>query len=205
MRKTLCLVVLCVGAAKCYATDLKMVAAARAQIGVTLLYDPAYRTLAYPNGDVPADRGVCTDVVIRALRAAYAYDLQSAVHEDMKRNFAQYPNQWALKKPDRNIDHRRVPNLQCFFRRRGWRLVETEADYEPGDFVTCRVPPNLPHIMVVSDVKTEDGRCFVIHNIGRGAQEEDCLDKFKITGHYRRPVAKPEAPASGPQTKAKAP
>lgn len=164
--------------------------AARAQIGKTVRYEPSYRTLAYPNGDVPLVEGVCTDVVIRALRASLGIDLQSLVHEDMKRHFSRYPRTWGLRKPDRNIDHRRVPNLQTYFERQGWRrpLSRNPVDYEAGDLVTCIVPPNLPHIMVVSDRKTETGRPLVIHNIGAGAQEEDRLFAYRLTGHYRVPV-----------------
>jgi len=166
---------------------IKCVEAARKQIGVTLFYDPAYTTLTYPGGDVSSDRGVCTDVVIRAVRTGLAQDLQKLVHEDMRANFASYPKQWGLSKPDKNIDHRRVPNLQTWFKRKGFSLPVSQnaADYQPGDFVTCTVPPHLPHIMIVSDRKTADGRPLVIHNIGGGAREEDRLFEFPLTGHYR--------------------
>ncbi len=161
--------------------------AARGQIGKTEGYDPAYRVLDYPGGDVSIESGVCTDVVVRALRASLKLDLQKLVHEDMKRNFGRYPQNWGLKGPDRNIDHRRVPNLQVFFKRKGWSLAVTKdpADYQAGDLVTCIVPPNLPHIMVVSDRKGADGNPRVIHNIGGGAREEARLFDFQITGHYR--------------------
>lgn len=160
--------------------------AARQQIGVTVEYDPAYVSLDYPGGDVPAARGVCTDVVIRALRLLNL-DLQQAVHEDMKAHFSAYPKLWGLKHPDKNIDHRRVPNLQTYFTRRGWQLpVSTKAaDYRLGDLVTCMVAGNLPHIMVVSDRRAQDGTPLVIHNIGNGTQEEDCLFAYPLTGHYR--------------------
>lgn len=166
-----------------------MVAAARAQVGKTLRYDPGYRILDYPNGDVPVEAGVCTDVVVRALRTGLGMDLQKLVHEDMKRNFARYPKNWGLKGPDKNIDHRRVPNLQAYFKRKGWALPVTKkpGDYQAGDLVTCMVPPNLPHIMVVSEKKSADGTPLIIHNIGSGAQEEDRLFEFVITGHYRIP------------------
>jgi uncharacterized protein YijF (DUF1287 family) len=161
--------------------------AARSRIGMTVLYDPAYRLLGYPNGDVPNDRGVCTDVVIRAMRSAYHFDLQKHVHEDMKMNFSRYPRNWGLRHPDKNIDHRRVPNLQTFFERQGWSLDISEKmeDYQPGDIVTCMVPPQLPHIMIVSERKDTRGANFIIHNIGAGVQEENRLFEFKITGHYR--------------------
>ena len=170
-------------------TGGKIVAAARKQIGVTTSYDPAYVSLAYPNGDVPQDRGVCTDVVIRALREAVSADLQKLVHEDMRRHFAVYPKQWGLSRADKNIDHRRVPNLRTFFKRRGMELVLPKNGarpvFQPGDIVTCTVPPNLPHVMIISDRKTTGGRPLVIHNIGRGAVEEDALESFPLTGHYR--------------------
>lgn len=161
--------------------------AAREQVGKTLRYDPAYQVLAYPMGDVEIEAGVCTDVVIRACRTALGLDLQKAVHEDMKRHFSRYPQRWGLKRPDKNIDHRRVPNLQTFFKRKGWDLPVTKdpSAYLPGDLVTCIVPPNLPHIMVVSDRKSETGTPLILHNIGRGAQEEDRLFEFELTGHYR--------------------
>jgi uncharacterized protein len=167
--------------------DTDFVDAARNQVGRTRLYDPSYQAIGYPNGDVPMHMGVCTDVIIRALRAAYNYDLQKAIHEDMKNNFAEYPKNWGLTRPDKNIDHRRVPNLQTLFKRKGWALAMTkQADkFKPGDIVTCIVPPNLPHIMIVSDRKSRDNIPFVIHNIGSGTQEEDRLFEFELTGHYR--------------------
>jgi uncharacterized protein YijF (DUF1287 family) len=168
----------------------KIIEAARAQVGVTTSYDPAYRSMDYPGGDVPAESGVCTDVVIRALRKALNLDLQKQVHEDMKNNFSRYPRIWGLSRTDRNIDHRRVPNLQTFFTREGWKLAipEKPGDYQPGDLVTCTVPPNLPHIMIVSDRRTAEGRPLIIHNIGQGAREEDRLADFPITGRYRMPA-----------------
>jgi len=167
--------------------NVDVVTAARRQIGVTVSYDPAYRKLGYPGGDVPRTSGVCTDVIIRALRDARKVDLQKLVHEDMKGSFAKYPQNWGLKKPDANIDHRRVPNLQYYFKRKGWSLkaTKTASDYEPGDFVTVIVGGRLPHIMIVSDKKAADGTPLVIHNIGSGTKEEDCLFAYPLTGHYR--------------------
>ncbi len=164
-----------------------LVAAARAQIGVTVLYDSGYKSLSYPNGDLPSERGVCTDVLIRALRTAHGFDLQRVVHEDMSRHFAHYPRIWGLEQADSNIDHRRVPNLQTFFKRKGWALPVTDrpSDYLPGDLVTSLIPPHLPHIMIVSDKKSPAGHPLVIHNIGAGTQEEDMLFAYRITGHYR--------------------
>lgn len=164
-----------------------IVAAARDQIGKTTIYDGAYVGLDYPNGDVPIERGVCTDVVIRALRDAYGIDLQRLVHQDMKANFAKYPKIWGLSRPDKNIDHRRVPNLQTYFKRQGDELTTGSGpgDFKPGDLVTCTVGGNRPHIMIVSDKTTTNGVPLVIHNIGRGTVEEDRLFDFPITGQYR--------------------
>ena len=166
---------------------LSLVKAARAQIGITLFYDSAYQRLPYPNGDVPRERGVCTDVVIRALRDAWQLDLQKLLHEDMRSNFSLYPSLWRMSRPDSNIDHRRVPNLQTLFKRKGWSLpISTNAaDYKTGDIVTVTVPPHLPHIMIVSDRKDHSGIPLVIHNIGEGTQEEALLFRYPHTGHYR--------------------
>lgn len=168
--------------------DSRLPALAREQIGVTIEYDPSYVSMTYPGGDVPMDRGVCTDVVIRALRQLH-FDLQKEVHEDMKKNFSAYPSRknWGLKRTDRNIDHRRVPNLQTFFKRKGWSLPVSEnpADYQAGDIVTCLLGDTLPHIMIVSDRKNANGVPLIIHNIGAGTQEEDDLFTYTLTGHYR--------------------
>lgn len=150
-------------------------------------YDPAYFTLKYPNGDVPADKGVCTDVVIRAYRKL-GIDLQKEVHEDMAKNFSKYPKTWGLKKPDTNIDHRRVPNLRVFFAKFGKsKSIETKPElYLPGDIVTWLLPGNLTHIGIVVNKKSADGkRYLIVHNIGGGQVLEDCLFKFNITGHYQ--------------------
>lgn len=168
------------------ADDLALVAAARSQVGVTLYYDVNYTKLAYPNGDVPIKKGVCTDVIIRALRESHGQDLQQQVHEDIQKNFALYPKKWGLKRPDKNIDHRRVPNLQVYFKRH-WQNLSTSqqaADYQAGDVVTVMLPGNLPHIMLVSDQK-QAKMPLVIHNIGRGVAEENSLFSYAITGHYR--------------------
>jgi uncharacterized protein YijF (DUF1287 family) len=168
-------------------TGASIAAAARGQVGKTLIYDPAYVRLAYPMGDVPIEAGVCTDVVIRALRDALKMDLQQLVHRDMSAAFSEYPKNWGLKKPDPNIDHRRVPNLRTYFSRMGYSLAVTKKpeDYLPGDIVTCTLPGNIPHVMIVSDTKTAGGVPLVIHNIGGGAREEDRLFDFPITGRYR--------------------
>lgn len=165
-----------------------LITAARAQVGVTTLYDPSYVTLDFPGGDVDDAGGVCTDVIIRALRAGWDIDLQLAVNRDMKAHFAAYPRNWGLKTTDRNIDHRRVPNLQALFARMGAEVpvTATAGDYLPGDLVTWMLPGNLPHIGIVSDgFSAADQRPLVLHNIGAGTQEEDRLFDFPITGHYR--------------------
>jgi uncharacterized protein YijF (DUF1287 family) len=160
--------------------------AALAQVGVTTKYDPSYARLPYPNGDIPRERGVCADVVVRAFRAAGA-DLQTLVHEDMKKSFPAYPQKWQLKKPDPNIDHRRVLNLETFFTRAGKALPVTRKpeDYWPGDVVSWRLDNGLPHIGVVATRPQRNGRPLVVHNIGAGARQEDVLFDFKLTGHFR--------------------
>lgn len=164
-----------------------LITAARKQIGVTVTYDPAYSRLAFPNGDVPRHKGVCTDVVIRAYRDALGMDLQALVNVDMKRAFSAYPKRWGLKTTDRNIDHRRVTNLETFLTRQSARLALSSdtSTWQPGDIMTCLVSGNLPHIGIISDRKTLTGRPLVIHNIGRGTQEEDILFAFRLMGHFR--------------------
>ncbi|MDF2551910.1 MAG: hypothetical protein K0R77_1185 [Chryseobacterium sp.] len=152
-------------------------------------YDPAYYSIKYPNGDVAADKGVCTDVIIRAYRKL-GIDLQKEVHEDMKKNFSKYPKKFGLKKPDTNIDHRRVPNLMVFFAKFGKsKSIENNPSlYVPGDIVTWLLPGNLTHIGIVVNKKSADGkRYLIVHNIGGGQVIEDCLFKFTITGHYQYP------------------
>jgi len=163
----------------------RVVDAARAQIGRTLSYDSRYRRIAYPLGDVPLETGVCSDVVIRALRAV-GLDLQRQVHEDMTANFSAYPQDWGLKRADANIDHRRVPNLATWFARHGKALAVTQrgADYRPGDIVAWRLPSGQTHIGIVSDRRSGDVP-LMIHNIGAGAAEENVLFAFAITGHFR--------------------
>lgn len=170
-----------------FAHNITLVENARKQIGVTLSYDPKYRKIDFPMGDVPETTGVCTDVVIRAYRLQ-GLDLQQVVNKDMKSAWEKYPKLWGLKKPDPNIDHRRVPNLETFFSRHGQTLSLTDlSTFQAGDIVTWRLPKNLPHIGIVSDKKSSDGTPLIIHNIGRGTQEEDVLFKYKIVGHYRLP------------------
>jgi len=165
----------------------KLVEAAIERTLLPEVYDGSYQVIAYPGGDVLEDRGVCTDLVIRSYRAL-GVDLQQLVHEDMKRDFAAYPKLWGLSRPDTNIDHRRVPNLQTFFERRGAQrpVSEDPAQYQSGDLVTWRLPTGLPHIGIVTDRRSDDGkRPLVAHNIGNGPTLEDMLFEFPITGHYR--------------------
>lgn len=169
------------------ATAAQLAAAARSQVGITTAYDPAYRKLAYPGGDVPLETGVCADVVIRAFRTA-GLDLQLLVHEDMTAHFSAYPKKWGLKKPDANIDHRRVPNLMTYFTRAGKAqpLSGNAADYLPGDVVAWDLGNGLTHIGIVAATRSADGRRpAVVHNIGAGAREEDVLFAFRQIGHYR--------------------
>ena len=150
-------------------------------------YDPAYFELAYPNGDVPSDKGVCTDLVIRAYRKL-GIDLQKKVHEDMAANFEEYPKSWGLTHPDKNIDHRRVPNLICFFKRHGIEkpITNNAKDYLPGEIVCWNLGRGITHIGIVANKKSNDGiRNQIIHNIGNGQVMEDCLFNFKIIGHYQ--------------------
>jgi uncharacterized protein YijF (DUF1287 family) len=150
-------------------------------------YDGSYFRIDYPNGDVPAGKGVCTDVVIRAYRKM-GVDLQKAVHEDMKADFSKYPNHWGLRKPDTNIDHRRVPNLMTFFARHGTVLGKSiePKDYKPGDIVCWDLGRGLTHIGIVAKKKSPDGkRHLIVHNIGAGQVLQDCLFAYKIIGHYR--------------------
>jgi len=164
-----------------------LIAAARRQVGVTLAYDPAYTALDYPGGDVPRGKGVCTDVLIRAYRDAFGLDLQVEVHRDMAANFRAYPKRWSLKRPDRNIDHRRVPNLETFWTRQSARLpIPARAeDWQPGDLFTTLIEGRLPHTGIVSDRLAGNGNPLVIHNIGSGAREEDMLLAWRPTGRFR--------------------
>lgn len=184
-------------AAPSRADNTDIVTAARRQVGVTVVYDPAYRRLAFPGGDPPADRGVCTDVIVRALRVARSLDLQALVNADLGAHWAAYPHppNWRLSKPDPNIDHRRVPNLMKYFERAGWSRAVTAraADYLPGDIVAWNLGGGVLHVGIVADGASDDGARRIIHNIGAGAREEDILFRFAIIGHYR-PPAGPTAP-----------
>lgn len=164
----------------------RLVQAALERVKHTVRYDPAYVVLDYPNGDVPEDTGVCTDEVIRSYRAL-GIDLQKLVHEDMKKAFSAYPKEWGLRTTDKNIDHRRVPNLQTFFKRRGASLPVTQkaADYLPGDLITCTVSGSLPHIAIVVPAPDGGEEPWIVHNIGQGPKHEKRLFEFPLTGHYR--------------------
>jgi uncharacterized protein len=180
--------VLILGAALCCAAikPSQLVASARRQIGVTLSYDPAYRQLDYPGGDVPKNTGVCSDVVVRAFREQ-GTDLQKEVHEDMRRSFGVYPQKWNLKKPDQNIDHRRVLNLMTYFERQGFAqsITNKAENFAAGDIVAWDLGGGVTHIGIVSDHTTAKRVPLIIHNIGRGTQEEDILLRYRVIGHYR--------------------
>ena len=190
MNKLLIIIVLmfsqhCMG--DTFKQDIVSAAIERTKHDIT--YDGSYFSIPYPNGDVPPHIGVCTDVIIRTYRSL-GTDLQMLVHQDMSNNFAMYPSKkiWGLDKPDSNIDHRRVPNLQVFLSRNGESLPITLAakDYAPGDIITWSLPRNLPHIGIVSNaISKVNGNPLVIHNIGSGPNIEDMLFKYQITGHYR--------------------
>lgn len=160
-----------------------LITKARARIGVTTLYDPAYVALDYPGGDVPQDRGVCIDVIIRAYRDAFNFDFQKHVHEDMAANFSAYPTRWGLTRTDRNIDHRRVPNIETWLQRHGHEL---QADtWQPGDLMTCRVGDTLPHIGILSSQKDRRGRWKAIHNIGLGTLEDSRIWSYGQKRRFR--------------------
>lgn len=171
-----------------FAAQLSIAAIARTHIHVT--YDPAYVRLDYPNGDVSPDKGVCSDVVIRSLRT-FGIDLQKNIHEDMAANFSTYPKRWGMTRTDRNIDHRRVPNIEAYFTRIGARITTTQnkADYRTGDIVAWNLSGHgrgwMPHIGIVTDQKADDGTPLIVHNIGAGPQLENVLFDWPMTGHYR--------------------
>ncbi len=158
-------------------------------IDPTIIYDPTYFSIPYPNGDVPLGRGVCTDVIIRAFRKL-DLDLQQIVHEDMQTNFNLYPNNWGLRITDTNIDHRRVPNLMTFFTRNGEEkpITMDAQDYQPGDIVCWDLGGGITHIGIMVNKRSSDGKRFmVVHNIGRGQVLEDILFLYRIIGHYTYP------------------
>jgi uncharacterized protein YijF (DUF1287 family) len=171
----------------------RIVEGAKEQLSWGTKYDPVYYVIPYPNGDLPKDRGVCTDVVIRALRHA-GFDLQQLIHEDMRRNFDKYPQNWGHKGPDRNIDHRRTPNQMTFFQRHGLSLTTRVSnsnahEWMPGDFIFWKLPNGMNHVGVLSDKRNHKGLPLIIHNLST-TREEDVLETWKITGHYRYPKEK---------------
>lgn len=185
------LLFLCLGIQLGFAqTVTKQISLSDAALELTkdnVTYDPSYFSIDYPNGDVPSDKGVCTDVIIRAYRKL-AIDLQKNVHLDMRANFNVYPKLWGLKTTDKNIDHRRVPNLMTYFKRKGEeKSISTKAkDYVAGDIVCWNLGGAITHIGIVVNKKSKDGkRNLIVHNIGGGQVVQDCLFSFKIIGHYR--------------------
>jgi uncharacterized protein YijF (DUF1287 family) len=169
--------------------EAKLSAAAISIIDPNVVYTPAYVSIKYPNGDVPVKTGVCTDVIIRAYRKL-GVDLQKEVHEDMVKNFSSYPNikKWGLHTTDTNIDHRRVPNLEIFFGRKGEKLPVSQSadDYKAGEIVTWMINGKLPHIGIITNKKTPDGkRPMIVHNVGSGQVLEDCLFSYAIVGHFK--------------------
>jgi uncharacterized protein YijF (DUF1287 family) len=193
-KKYLILILLVLTAVHTFAQaerSAKLVDAAVELTKQKVVYDPTYFRIPYPNGDVPAGKGVCTDVIIRAYRNSLQLDLQKEVHQDMRANFKLYPKNWGQKATDRNIDHRRVYNLMAFFKRKGDVKPTTKKveDYQPGDIVCWILPGNLSHIGMMVNRKSLDGkRYLIVHNIGAGQVMEDCLFSWKIIGHYRYKV-----------------
>lgn len=190
MRKVL-LIILCCSISACFSQiQVESITLSDAALELTkqeVSYDPSYFSISYPNGDVPANKGVCTDVVIRAYRNV-GIDLQKEVHEDMKANFNAYPNIWGLSATDKNIDHRRVPNLMEYFKREGadQQISKSACNYVPGDIVCWNLGGAITHIGIVVDKKSEDRkRNLIVHNIGGGQVLADCLFDYKIIGHYR--------------------
>jgi uncharacterized protein len=152
-----------------------------------VVYDPAYYTIGYPNGDIPSNKGVCTDVLIRAYRKL-GIDLQKEIHEDMRADFSKYPNIWGLHKTNTSIDHRRVPNLMVFFSRHGTvkTISDKPGDYSPGDIVCWNLGGSITHIGIVVNKRSADQeRYLIVHNIGAGQVLEDCLFSYRIIGHYK--------------------
>lgn len=169
----------------------KLVNKAIEQTKQKVKYEPAYVRIKYPNGDVPSETGVCTDLVIRAYRGV-GVDLQKEVHEDMVKRFKDYPKLWSLKKPDSNIDHRRVPNLMTYFNHTGSKLKITQnaEDYKPGDIVTWNLQnknstSGITHIGIVTDIMSENKAPLIAHNIGGGNVLENMLFSYTIIGHFR--------------------
>ncbi len=189
-NQNLCIVLFLIFQSFCQSQNIELAKAAESIINPSITYDPSYFSIDYPMGDIPADKGVCTDVVIRSFRKL-GIDLQQLVHEDMKANFSFYPKLWGLNTTDKNIDHRRVPNLMTYFKYRSMSIEATQnpANYLPGDIVTWDLGSGLTHIGILSSQKTTDGkRYLIVHNIGSGQIAEDILFDYNILGHYRYPA-----------------
>jgi len=190
MKKIILLIVLLSYSILYSQNEARQIALSNSAIAITknnVIYDPSYYSIGYPNGDVPSNVGVCTDVVIRTYRKI-GVDLQKNVHEDMLQNFSAYPKIWGAKSTDKNIDHRRVPNLMNYFKRQNASLNITEnpKDYLAGDIICWNLGGGTNHIGIVVDKKSKDGkRNLIVHNIGSGQVIEDCLFAYKIIGHYR--------------------
>jgi uncharacterized protein YijF (DUF1287 family) len=166
--------------------SLRLSNAAKELTAQKVQYDPSYYSIAYPMGDVPANKGVCADVIIRAYRKL-GIDLQQLIHEDMIQHFSIYPNNWGLRTTDKNIDHRRVPNLMKYFDRYGKKLPISlnDKDFQPGEIVCWLINGKLPHIGIVVNVRSNiSNRYLIVHNVGAGQVIEDCLFKYPINGHY---------------------
>lgn len=161
---------------------LKLISGATTQIGKTILYDPSYQKISYPNGDFSIERGVCTDVIIRAFRSI-GVDLQKLIHEDMQKNWSEYPTTiWGLKKTDKNIDHRRVPNMARFFKRLGMQVKDD--NFLPGDIIVWDLGGGVLHVGIL-DTNKSWNTYLVIHNISSGVKQENILNSYKIVGKYR--------------------
>jgi uncharacterized protein len=194
---TFCLAASWMATGFAFASNQDMAVAAKKQIGVTMVYDPAYVQIAFPGGDVPAGRGVCTDVIIRALRVAKRIALQAAINADMRARPSAYPKKWGIAHPvaDPHIDHRRVPNQMVYFEKQGYKLplASGVSAYRAGDIVAWNLKPSrLKHIGIISDKKSGNGTPLVIHNIGRGTQEENILLEHELIGHYRITLPSPK-------------
>ena len=166
----------------------RLAAAALERTTIDVVYDAAeYNNIGYPNGDIPAGRGTCTDLIIRTYRVLNI-DLQQLIHEDMKAHFLRYPQLWDASQPDSDIDHRRVPNIKRFFERRGTVLEPSRdsADYTFGDIVIWRLPDGKAHIgIIVPGPDSHHDEKWVVHNIGKGPMWSDELLDYEITGHFR--------------------
>jgi uncharacterized protein YijF (DUF1287 family) len=170
-----------------------LAAAARRQVGVTTQYDPAYRRIGYPGGDLPRITGVCADVIVRAGRDAWGADLQRLIHEDMGRAFSAYPHRWGLTAPDSNIDHRRVPNMETYWTRKGQRVWRADGPVggasfpqplKVGDLLVWRILGGGPHIGMVVEI----GRWpRIVQNLGWGARNDPLLAMWPhaAAGQYR--------------------